>query len=274
MRFLFLILFSVILSAGFSQTFTPRYELIKIKEVNSSYHDAAPIISPDGKKLYFFVANHPSNTYGTGGSQDIWMSKVDETGVWSAPEHLSSPFNQSRANQVFQVLPDGSLLVRGGRSKDEVGFSIVRAGGAWNDLKVKDFESMAVGRFYGATMSSDMKHMILYFSEQKNAVKSDLYVTHEQGGAWSRPVKLKFSNSTDEFAPFIAPDDKSLYFASDRLDEGRQGGADIYRTARLDNTWNNWSKVVNIGRPLNTAAADDYFSMDACLLYTSPSPRD
>ncbi len=262
-KFLPLILWWLVSTPGFSQTFTPRYELMKIKEVNSAYHDAAPVISPDGKKLYFFVANHPSNTFGISGSQDIWMSTIDAKGVWSAPQHLGSPFNQSKANQVFQVLPDGTLLVRGGRSKDTMGFSIVSAGGNWNQLKIKDFEDMAKGRFNGATISGNLKHMILYFSEVRNAVKSDLYITHEQGGSWSRPVKLKFSNATDEFAPFIAPDDKTLYFVSDRLGAGRQGGADIYKTTRTDETWNNWSEVINVGKPLNTAAADDYFSMDA-----------
>ncbi len=249
--------------AVYSQTFAPRYELSKIKEVSSQYHDAAPIISPDGEKLYFFISNHPSNTYGKDGSQDIWMSTKDDKGVWAAAQHLGSPFNQSKTNQVFQVLPDGTLLVRGGRSKNEVGFSLVSPGGGWNELKIKDFDSMAKGRFNGATISSDLKHMILYFSEQQGAVKSDLYVTHEQGGGWTRPEKLKFSNATDEFAPFVGPDNKTLFFASDRNAPGKQGGADIYKTTRLDDTWNNWSEVTNVGKPVNTAAADDYFSMDA-----------
>lgn len=246
-----------------AQTFAPRYELSKIKEVSSPYHDAAPVVSPDGKKLYFFVVDHPSNTYGKTGTQDIWMSTRDDKGVWSAPQHLGSPFNQSKANQVFQVLSDGTLLVRGGRSKNEMGFSLVSPGGAWTELKIKDFESMAKGRFNGATISADRKHMVLYFSEQPGAVKSDLYVSHESGGNWSRPEKLKFSNNTDEFAPFIGPDNKTLFFASDRLGLGGQGRADIYKATRLDDTWTNWSEVSNVGKSVNTAAADDYFSMDA-----------
>lgn len=246
-----------------AQTFAPRYELTKIKEVNSPYHDAAPVISPDGKKLYFFVVDHPSNTYGKTGTQDIWMSTKDDKGIWSAPQHLGSPFNQSKTNQVFQVLADGTLLVRGGRSKNEIGFSLVSPGGAWTELKIKDLDNMIKGRFNGATISTDRKHLILYFSEQVGAVKSDLYVAHDQGGTWTRPERLKFSNNTDEFAPFIAPDDKTLYFASDRLGAGRQGGADIYKTTRLDDTWTNWSEVTNVGKPVNTAAADDYFSTDA-----------
>ncbi len=253
----------VVCTSVCAQTFAPRYELSKIKEVSSAYHDAAPVISPDGNKLYFFVADHPSNTFGKTGTQDIWMSTRDDKGVWSPPQHLGSPFNQSRANQVFQVLSDGTLLVRGGRGRNELGFSLVSTGGSWNELKVRDFADMSKGRFYGATISSDRKHMILYFNEQAGAVKSDLYVTHDQGGGWTRPVKLKISNNTDEFAPFISPDNKTLYFASDRLGAGRQGGADIYKSTRLDDTWSSWSEPVNMGKSINTAAADDYFSMDA-----------
>lgn len=246
----------------FAQTFAPRYTLTKIKEVSSQYHDAAPVISPDGKKLYFFVVNHPSNNYGKDGSEDIWMSTKDDKGVWSPPQHLGGQFNNNKTNQVFQVMHDGTLLVRGTRSKNEVGFSLVSPGGAWTVLKIKDFEDMAKGLFNGATISADRKHMILYFSEQLKARKSDLYVSHEQGGSWSRPERLKFSNQTDEFAPIIGPDNKTLYFASDRLGTGRQGGADIYRAERLDDTWTNWAEPVNLGKAVNTAAADDYFSMD------------
>lgn len=258
-------------SFAFSQSFAPRYELIKLKEVNSIYHDAAPVVSPDGKKLYFFVADHPSNTFGKTGTEDIWMSTKDDKGVWSAPQHLASPFNQSKNNQVFQVLADGSLLVRGGRSKNEKSFSLVSASGSWQELKIKDFATMAKGRFNGAAMSADRKHMVLYFSEQQASAKSDLYVSNVLGdNSWSRPEKLKLSSVYDEFGPFIGPDNTTLYFASDRTGQGRQGGIDFYQTKRLDDTWTNWDTPVNVGKPLNTAAADSYFSMDeAGHVYTS-----
>ena len=257
---------------GFSQSFTARYELSKLKEASSIYHDAGPVISPDGKKLYFFVVGSPSNTYGKEGTQDIWLCTKDDKGVWSAPQHLGSPFNQSKTNAVFQVMNDGSLLVRGGRSKNDKGFSLVNAGGSWSELIVKDFAAMAKGRFNGAAISSDLKHMILYFSETLNGIRSDLYITHEQSGSWSRPEKLKISTAYDDFAPFIAPDNKTLYFASDRMGQGRQGGTDIYKATRLDDTWNNWSDPVNLGKPVNTAAADSYFSIDvAGNVYTARS---
>lgn len=244
---------SVCLFAQVSQ----RYELVKLgKNVNTANHEAAPVISPDGKDLYYFTVT-PANT------QEIWVTHHDDKG-WSDGKKVGSPLNRNSTNQVFTVFPDGSLLIRGGRGKDEVGFSFVNSGGSTTELKVAEFKDMMRGKFYGATMSSDKKHMIIYFSEAAQSPKSDLYVSHLQGdGSYSKPVKLKITDGNDEFGPFLSPNDKTLFYASDRSDPNKQGGADIYRAERLDDTWNNWSKPVNLKRPVNTAAADDYYTVDA-----------
>lgn len=241
-----------------------RYEVVNMgKDINTHYHEAAPVVSPDGKTLYFFVDGHPENTFGKDGSQDIWVSRMNENGDWGPAEHLRAPFNNSHSNQVFTVMKDGTLFIKGGKGKDEKGFSLITSGGGVTELDVKDFSKMNAGRFYGATMSADKKHIIIYFSESKGSALSDLYVSHAQGdGSWSRPMKLKISHSLDDFAPFISPDQKTMYYASGRPGEGRQGGADIYSTKRLDDTWENWSTPVNLGRPINTSAMDAYFSID------------
>jgi OOP family OmpA-OmpF porin len=261
-RFLTLV-FGLLSCSAFSQNFAPRYELVNLgKQVNTFYHEAAPVISPDGKNLYYFVQNHPENTYGKDGSQDIWLTTKDDKGVWGVPKRVGHPLNENRSNQVFNVLPDGSLFLRGGRSKNEKGFSLMR-GGSITELKVKDFADMEKGRFYGATISADAKHIVIYFSELTNNIRSDLYISHVQpDGNFSKPEKLKFSNNSDEFGCFIGPDNKTLYFASDRSAPNKQGSADIYKTERLDDTWNNWSEPVNFGKPINTAAGDAYFSLD------------
>lgn len=250
---------------AFAQEFSQRYELVNLgKDINTFYHEAAPVVSPDGKTLYFFVQNHPQNKFGKEGSQDIWVSKRGDNGEWLAPEHLGAPFNQHRSNQVFTVLPDGSLFVRGGRGGDGKGFSIVASSGAWNELVIPGFEEMNKGRFNGASISSDARHIVLYFSEIVKSIRSSLYVSNLQAdGKWSRPERLSFSNRSDEYGPFIGPDDKTLYFASDRPAPNRQGGSDIYKATRLDDSWKNWSEPVNLGAPINTAAGDAYFSIDA-----------
>ena len=241
-----------------------RYELVKMdKTINTFRHEAAPVISPDGNALYFFVQNHPENTMGKEDTQDIWMSKRDESGAWGQAQHLKAPFNLHRSNQVFTILPDGSLFIKGGNTRGDKGFSIV-TGGSIRELEVKDFNAMNKGRFYGASMSSDQKHIIIYFSEAPNSPNSDLYVSHLlPDGTYSKPEKMTLSTNTDDVGPFIGPDQQTLYFASARQAPGRQGGVDIYKTTRLDDTWMQWSEPVNLGKPINTAALDYYFTIDA-----------
>lgn len=264
MRLFFTLIFTAIVSVLFGQEVSARYELVKMdKTVNTFRHEAAPIVSPDGNTLYFFVQNHPENTYGKDDTQDIWFSRKDDQGIWSPAEHLSSPFNIHPSNQVFTILPDGNIFIKGGRKKGEQGFSIITNGRQLVELLVKDFGKMNKGRFYGATMSSDKKHIIIYFSEKENSAFSDLYASHLQGdGTYSQPVKLSLSTNTDEVGPFIGPDQKTLYFGSARMAPGRQGGVDIYKSTRLDDSWMKWSEPINLGKPVNTAALDFYFTMD------------
>ena len=263
MRVILLFFFLGLTVSSFAQVSATRYELVKMdKTVNTFHHEAAPVVSLDGNTLYFFVQDHPENTLGKDDTQDIWMSKKDASGVWSAAEHLRSPFNIHASNQVFTVFEDGSLFIRGGRSKGEKGFSLV-TGGSLREIEVKDFKSMNKGRFYGASMSADKKHILLYFSEREKSEMSDLYASHLQAnGSYSAPVKLKLSTNLDEVGPFIGPDQSTLYFGSARQAPGRQGGVDIYKTTRTDDTWMNWSEPINMGKPINTGALDFYFTID------------
>lgn len=263
MRITLSIILSLISITLFAQQFSSRYELVKMdKNVNTFRHEAAPVVSPDGNTLYFFVQDHPENTMGKDDTQDIWMSKKDQSGVWSPAQHLRSPFNMHRSNQVFTVFDDGTLFIKGGSSRGEKGFALV-TGNSLKELDVKDFKSMNKGRFYGASMSADRKHIIIYFSEKENSAYSDLYASHQQpDGTFSRPEKLQLSTSADDVGPFISPDQKILYFASARQAPGRQGGVDIYRSVRIDDTWSNWSEPVNMGKPINTSALDFYFTID------------
>src|SRR5688572_15289572 len=114
-----------------AQQFSSRYQLVKMdKTVNTFHHEAAPIVSPEGTTLYFFVQDHPENTMGKDDTQDIWVSKKDANGVWGPAQHMTSPFNVHRSNQVFTVLPDGSLFIKGGRTRGEKGFSIANSNGS------------------------------------------------------------------------------------------------------------------------------------------------
>src|SRR5687767_4798635 len=138
MRLFLTLIFTTISIVLFGQEVSARYELVKMdKTVNTFRHEAAPVVSPDGKTLYFFVQNHPDNTYGKDDTQDIWVSRKDANGGWTPAEHLSSPYNIHPSNQVFTILPDGSIFLNGGRRKGEKGFSLVTASGQLVELDVK-----------------------------------------------------------------------------------------------------------------------------------------
>lgn len=258
--------------SGFGQEYGDRFHLENLgRKVNTAYHEAGPVVSADGTILYFFVSNHPENTYKKDNSQDIWYSELQSDGSWGQAIHMGKPLNQNHSNQVFTVLPDGNtLLIRGGKSKNSKGFSLVHrvSGNTWGspeELKVDGLKQMNLGKFYGATMSSRGDYMVLYMSEKENSSISDLYLSKKTGeNTWSQPVKIggKINTSRDEFAPFLAPDDKTMYFASNQKLGEVVGGMDIYKTTRLDDTWLNWSDPVNLGRPLNTRAFDAYMSVD------------
>lgn len=281
----YITLFFLLLSysfGGFSQEYNERYELVNLgRKVNTGYHEGAPVVSPDGKRLYFFIHNHPENHFGKENSQDIWYSTLDENGEWSQAKHIGKPLNDHQANQVFTALGDGRLFIRGGKGKNKEGFSFTRRLGEndWADpeeVDVENFKNLHKGKFYGATLSSDAEYMIIYLSEKENSSFSDLYMSRRlENGKYSTPVKLADNINTgrDEFAPFIAPDDKTLYFSSNRKDMG-EGSSDLYMTKRLDDTWLNWSDPENLGRPLNTSAFDAYMSVDSeGNVYTAQSGR-
>lgn len=264
--FLALLLFTK-LSAQHELDTTTLFEMNFLRTVNTSYHEGAPVVSPDGNTLYFFVTNHPRNRYGDKGTQDIWYSTKDADGNWQEPVHASNTLNKAKSNQVMAVVKDGSTLLISSRpSKNERGLAVShKKDGDWSkphQLHVDDLGEMAVGEYYGASMTNDMKVILHYFSETKDAKKSDVYVSFKKGHYhYSKPVKIHISTAADEFGPFICADDETMYFSSDR--KGGLGQADIYVTKRKDDTWLEWTTPKNIGEPANTPKFDAYFSMDA-----------
>lgn len=243
-----------------------KFELIALgRQINTQYHDAAPVISPDGQTLYFTIHDHPENTQGLG-SQDIWFSALGADGLWTKAQHMAAPFNSSKFNQVLSVSPDGNtLLIRGGKGKDALGFSICeRVNGAWQKpdaLKIDGFDKMCKGRFNGAFLALDASALLLYFSEKEGSKYSDLYVSYPvKNSTWSRPEPINTLNTRlDEFGPFLAPDNKTLYFGSNR--GGGFGSSDIYKTIRQDETWLSWSEPENLGAPINTGGFDAYYAI-------------
>ena len=65
----------------------------------------------------------------------------------------------------------------------------------------------------------------------------------------------------DETKPFIAADNKTLYFSTD----GHKGfgDVDIFTSKRLDDSWTNWSTPKNMGTKVNSPGFDVGYFLDA-----------
>jgi outer membrane protein OmpA-like peptidoglycan-associated protein len=92
----------------------------------------------------------------------------------------------------------------------------------------------------------------------------DLYVSFRTGdNSWTKPVNMgKVINTPKvEFAPFLASDNKTLYFASN----GHRGfgESDIFYARRQDDTWTNWSAPENLGKSINSFGWDGYYTISA-----------
>ncbi|WP_370469331.1 OmpA family protein [Nibrella viscosa] len=241
-------------------------------QVNTEYNEINPVISPDGKTLYFARISHPQNTHGAKGSQDIWYSELQPDGKWGTARRMGFPLNKDEYNSAYSITPDGNtMLIKGAYNNGNYetrGFSISkRTANGWSapqKLAIPGYEKMSQGQFDCGFMSADGKVLVMAFSEKKNSKEDDIYVSFRQkDGSWSKPMNLgpDVNSKFTETTPFLAPDGATLYFSSDR--EGGLGSNDIYVTKRVDKTWKRWSKPVNLGPAINTEGYDAYYSVAA-----------
>ena len=270
---------SIGIQFGISYSFRKKKEAPVVKEypveyttkVNTLFDELNPIISPDGRTIYFSRNNDPRNTVGGDDSQDLWMGSV-ENGVENATAvHLTSPFNKSKYNYMAGISPDENTIMISGSYVNGVsegkGYSLMhRTKTGWSEpekMVIEGFGSLCIGNYAGAMLSNDGKHMVQYFSEVSGTETYDLYVSHlKADGTWTRPMKLgNLNTDVNEMSPFLASDGITLYFSSNR--NGGLGSNDIYVTRRLDDTWKNWSEPVNMGSEVNTDGWDAYYCIDA-----------
>jgi outer membrane protein OmpA-like peptidoglycan-associated protein len=85
----------------------------------------------------------------------------------------------------------------------------------------------------------------------RGAGSCDLYVSILTNKGWSEPESLGSSINTEswESQPCLSPDNRDLYFVSNR--PGGLGGSDIYISRRLPN--GRWGAPENLGPSVNTA---------------------
>jgi OOP family OmpA-OmpF porin len=249
--------------------------------INTEYDEIGPIITPDGKTLYYVIESHPSNTKSNyyNDAEDIWYSEKDASGKWGKAKRMSKPFNTRRYNSIECISTDGNIVyIRGAYEKGEYtgsGFSYsIKTTTGWSDpqeMNIQDFSKMSKGNYSSLWVCPDGKTLIISFSKYADNKKytsrtkiNDIYVCFKTGpNQWAAPVPIKSINTKNytESTPFVASDNTTLYFSSDR--PGGKGDRDIWMSKRLDDTWLKWSEPVNLDSNINTSGWDAYYTLDA-----------
>jgi OmpA-OmpF porin, OOP family len=239
------------------------------KNVNSEYKELNPVLSPDGKTLYFSRANHPENTGGVNDNEDIWYSQLDADGKWQLAKNLGPQFNTSEANTlnaIQAISPDGksAIMLIGSKGDKGEGISISsNLKGEWSKpvlLKITNQYNLSDKANY--FLSNNRLTMLMAVQRKDSRGDRDLYVSFMQpDSSWSEPLNLGpvVNTAAEESSPFLDTDNKTLYFSSKGF--SGYGGSDIYVTRRLDESWTNWSDPENMGPAINSPLEDLFFNI-------------
>lgn len=240
-------------------------ETIQIGNIKSGNgNEYYPIVSADGKRLYFCGRDRDDNL----GGEDVYVTERDKNGNWSKPA-IFAPLSAKESNDgILAVSADGTSIIKfengvmGVCDKTAKGWQPVRFfpevinRGDWNS----DATFCADGStlLFASIRPSASSISQSKFYHGNNHYESDLYVSHrDSAGNWSEPVNLGPTINTiySERSPFMHPDMKTLYFSSDG--RGGLGGYDVYKSERLSDTcWTCWSTPVNLGKEINTPDDD------------------
>lgn len=238
--------------------------------VNSYGGDLSPVITTNGKRLYFGRYPHRENL-GNPEEEDIWYTDLQPDGTWGQAVNIGRPLNNQGANFLISITPDENRVLLGNTyypNGAPLGPGVsqsVRTANGWavpREVKIDNYYNQH--RFSESCLDPSGKILLLAIQRRDSRGQKDLYFARKRpDGSFTEPLNCGPDINTwgSEMSPFMAADGVTLYFASD----GRRGfgNVDIWMTRRLDDSWTKWSKPKNLGPKINTPEWDAYFSVPA-----------
>jgi len=236
--------------------------------INTAEAEYSPAITADGETLVFTrrsAVNEriPGRYYEV---ENFYVSHL-ENGEWTPAISLGPPINTPGNEGAQSLSANGrELYFTACNRPDGYGSCDIyyarRTGDAWSvPVNLGDKVNSSSWESH-PSISSDGNN--LYFSSGRRGSigKMDIWASRrDEQGNWQLPENLgEVINTTGrEMSPFIHPDNRSLYFASDG--HSGMGGLDLF-FSRLDDE-GNWSRPVNLGYPINTHADEFSLVIDA-----------
>jgi tetratricopeptide (TPR) repeat protein len=192
--------------------------------VNTVYPEYAPVISLDGTSLYFTSRRQwedqstddyrdpQLNQY----PEDIYLSIRDSSLNWSKPDRLS--FCEGKLNEASVSISADERMIYTYEDRTGNG-DIYYSDFQRNEFQyLKKLDNNTINTKYWEThvsVTPDGQQMYFVSDRPGGYGKRDLYrIVKLPNGKWSEPINLgpKINTEHDEDSPFIAVDNKTLYF--------------------------------------------------------------
>lgn len=195
-----------------------KWQKPEVLPFSGLYRDSDPVLTPDGKTL-LFASDRPRR------GQDehsfyIWSATRTERG-WNEPKPMEGPVN-SAGSQVFaSVANNGNLYFTSDRNKGQ--FDVYRSrlvNGKYQEAENLGPEINGEGIWsLEALIAPDESYLLIgSFGRQPSFGNSDLYISYNQNGVWSKPKNLGpiINTAAREYSPRVSPDGKWFIFTSEQ----------------------------------------------------------
>lgn len=243
-----------------------RLKIENMALINSKESDFSPAYSDKKYNSLIFTSTRQGATGSidiTNGQNhsDLYETKLDKNGKWSTPVPLTviaSKMNEGGA--YVSKKGDMLFLTRCPEAKNKQLkcqlYMCKKQGPSWGDPELLPFNIDTVS-FRHAVISAD--GTTLYFDSRLSGGYggNDIWMSSydSKAKAWGQPVNLGASINTsgNEGYPYIADDNKTLYFSSNT--HLGMGGLDIFK-AEKDASGKFTKAPANLKSPMNSAGDD------------------
>ncbi len=235
----------------------------------ASTMDGLDGVSANGQWLYFGRRSLTDDTPG-----DVYRAERQADGSFGGAEKLPAPVNSPLPDAIASVSPDGQTLVVVGTYDPATGEKTNvtdlaqtswQPGGGWSRPTLYAANlTLPGGKFISHCVDASGTVALVGGDAAAHPDNKELYVSlRRPDGTWGplQPLGPTLNTPGDEYAPFLAPDGRTLYFASDG--HPGYGNLDIFVSTRLDDSWTRWSPPLNLGPGVNTKRLDCYFQLPA-----------
>lgn len=231
--------------------------------VNTKYTEYNPVVSADESVMAFTALRPNTGKTRTGDKfiEEIYIA-YNNNGSWSEPVVVPVAHDYNVGTAGISADGQQMLIFMGGATDPGGLFQITKSGDSWSKPSLLT-PTINTPKYLESTASITPDGKTIYFASDRLGGQGglDIYKTTLQAnGTWTSPVNLgpEINTKANEDAPFIHPDQKTLFFTSDG--HNTMGGRDIFMTKLVGNKW---TSPENMGYPVNTTANDNYFTLIA-----------